>query len=184
MPTSTRARLFGLVFAGLGFLIFAGNARAFGSGPPVLMQLSYYENGEHQPVRVNLVPGETASPAAGRPQEKWRLQPGQSIRMEQRPQDLTVELYKGKGEQHILLCAIAVRYYKNSDGVWVPHFLLIEQALLIPQNGRMVPLTQLEGSAGLIAMTGTALPNAEGFYPSLEFGLAQGLMQIDSWIIK
>jgi hypothetical protein len=184
MHTSARVRRFGLALASLCLLLSAGNALAFGSRPPVLMVLSYYENQTHYPVNVDLVPGETVSPAAGKPQEKWRLLPGQAIRVDQRPPDLTVELYRGKGEQHLLLCAIAVRYYKNGDGLWVPHYLLIEQALLIPQNGRLVPVTQLEGSAGLIALTGTAVPNAEGFYPSLEFGLAQGLMQIDSWVIK
>lgn len=175
---------FQIALVGLALLFGTASAWAFASKPPVLMVLSYYENGAHHPIKVDLAPGETVSPAAGKPQEKWWLLAGQPIRVEQRPPDLTVELYKGKGEQHVLLCAIAVRYYPGGDGVWVPRYLLIEQALLIPQNGRLVPVTQLEGAAGLIALTGTALPNAEGFYPTLEFGLAQGLMQIDSWIIK
>jgi hypothetical protein len=178
------ARALAIVAVGIGLIATSGGAAAFGSKPPVLMVLDYYESSAHRQVKVDLVLGETVSPAANKPQEKWWLFPGQAIRVEQRPPDMTAELYKGKGTSHVLLCAIAIRYFRDSSGLWVPHYLLVEQALMVPLNGRLVPITQLEGTTGLIALTGTSLPNADGYYPSLEFGLAQGFMQIDSWVIK
>jgi hypothetical protein len=38
--------------------------------------------------------------------------------------------------------------------------------------------------ATLIVLTSSTLPNAEGYYPALEFGLTTGLTNIDAWLVR
>ena len=77
-----------------------------------------------------------------------------------------------------------VRYFRNAEGLWVPHFRLDEEPLVRREGNRWVPLLQERGLPTLIVLTSSTLPNAEGFYPALEFGLTTGPLSIDLWRVR
>jgi hypothetical protein len=168
----------------LALLIASGDLHALGSTPPVLLVLTYVENGQRQGLPVEVTPGSFVSPQAGKPKDKWGILPGHALPAGARPADRLVELYRGAGSPRTLLCAVQVRYFRNSAGAWVPHFLLVEQPLMTRDGDRWKPLTALAGAPGLLVLTGNAPPNAEGFYTFLEFGLTNGHMQIDTWVVR
>lgn len=169
----------------LGVLfIYSGHTWAFASKPPVLMALGYTANNTEKRVNVDIVPGEYASPVAGKPQGRWAILTGQGIRTTQQPPDRQVELYQGKGNARKLICVIAARYYAESAGIWVPSYRLVEEELAVPMNGKLVPLSLPQGDAALMILAPTSAPNGEGYYPSFEFSLSTGPVQIDSWVVK
>lgn len=168
----------------LALLTAAGELHALGSTPPVLLVLTYVENGQRLGLPVEVAPGTFVSPQAGKPKDKWTILPGQALSSEVKPVDRVVELYRGVGNTRTLLSAVQVRYFRNTAGLWVPHFLLVEQPLMTRDGDRWQPLTTHAGAPGLMVLTGSALPNAEGFYPVLEFGLSNGSLPIDTWVVR
>jgi hypothetical protein len=183
MRSALRNALAALLTAAL--LAACGGAYAFGSTPPALMVLDYVDNGTHERANIDAVPGDYRSPAAGKPQEKVALLPGNGIKIDQSLPDRAVKFYTGTGNTRVLVFTVQVRYYRNTSGIWIPHYLLVEQASAVPDGkGGWNPITTPDGALGPIALTGTALPNAEGYFPMLEFGLANGFLQIDSWVVK
>jgi hypothetical protein len=136
-------------------------------------------------IKVEARAGASLSPTRGKEFDKWTLRPGSAFASETRPEDVLVELYRGADTERVLLCSIGIRYFRDNRGVWVPHYQLNEEALVTrDKSGRWQPLTAVRGAPSLIVLTNTTLPNAEGFYPSLEFGLTNGRLQIDSWIVR
>lgn len=168
----------------LGLLTASGDLHALGSTPPALLGLTYVENGQRQGFPIEVTPGTFVSPQAGQPKDRWTIIPGQALSAETKPPDRVVELYRGAGTARVLLGVVQVRYVRNNAGSWVPHFLLVEQPLMRRDGDRWQPLTALAGAPGLLVLTGSAPPNAEGFYSFLEFGLTNGRMQIDTWVVK
>jgi hypothetical protein len=168
----------------LALLTAAGELHALGSTPPALLGLTYVENGQRQGFPIEVTPGTFVSPQAGQPKDRWTIIPGQALPAETKPLDRVVELYRGAGTARVLLSVVQVRYFRNNVGLWVPHFLLVEQPLLRRDGDRWQPLTALAGAPGFMVLTGSALPNAEGFYPTLEFGLSNGRLQIDTWVVR
>jgi hypothetical protein len=151
----------------------------------VLMVLEHTEQGKTVQTKVVAKIGETKSPLQGKALEKVRILPGNPLVIDQQPSDAIIELYRGGGIEGGMLCSIGVRYFRDPRGLWVPHFQLIEDALVTrAPDGRWRPLNIARGAPSLIVMSGTSLPNPDGFYPTLEFGLTNGMLQIDSWTIR
>jgi hypothetical protein len=177
-------RFIGTLLVGT-LLAASGGAYAFGTRPPALMVLDYIDGGTHKRANIDAVAGDYPSPAAGKPQEKVAILPGNGFKLDQPLPDRVVELYTGKGNTRVLICAIQVRYYRNASGIWIPNYLPVDQVSALPEgNGGWIPIATPAGALGPIALTGGALPNAEGYFPMLEFGLANGFLQIDSWVVK
>ncbi|MFQ5757403.1 MAG: hypothetical protein ACE5H7_15090 [Acidiferrobacterales bacterium] len=152
---------------------------------PVIMILEHVQNGERIQTPIEAIPDLITSPHAGKGQLKWSILPGEPIESEVRPADRVVHLLRHIGLQRNLLCTVKVRYFKNNkDGLWVPHFQLNQEVLVMRKNGRWRPVSEVRGVATLIVLTSSTLPNAEGYYPSLEFGLTTGLTKIDSWAVR
>jgi hypothetical protein len=150
-----------------------------------LMVLEHAERGQRVQTKVEAKPGAALAPLRGKTLERVSIFPGNPLVTEQRPRDQVVELYRGVDVERSLLCAVAIRYFRDARGLWVPHFELIEEALVIRgANGRWQPLNIARGAAALIVLTSSTLPNAEGFYPALEFGMTSGTFQIDSWVVR
>lgn len=152
---------------------------------PILMVLEHTDNGKPVKTKVVAKAGQTISPLRGKALEKIRILPGNPLAISQRPDDIAVELHHGSGIEAGILCSINIRYFRDARGLWVPHFQLIEEALVTRgPDGRWRPLSMARGAPSLIVMTGTSLPNPDGFYPMLEFGLTSGMLQVDSWTIR
>ncbi len=151
--------------------------------PPLLI-LQYLSGGKHYDVPVPYREGYALSPARGRPQERWRITPGQRFYSERRPPARAVHLYQGTDELRTLLAIVHVRYFRDAKQRWTPHFQLVEEPLVTYRDGRWQPYTSARGAPLALVLTGTSLPNAEGFYPMLEFGSSAGPVAIDAWIVR
>lgn len=175
----------GRITAALVALIFFALAAVAVPAAPVIMVLEHVQNGERFQTPVEAIPDLITSPHAGKGQLKWSILPGEPIESNVRPADRVVHLLRLIGLQRNLLCIVKVRYFKNNkDGPWVPHFQLNQEPLVIRINGRWRPVSEVRGVATLIVLTSSTLPNAEGYYPALEFGLTTGLTNIDAWLVR
>ncbi len=183
LPVATMGA--GRFTAALATLMFFALAPLAVPAAPVIMILEHVQNGERFQTPIEDIPDLITSPHAGKGQLKWSILPGEPFESEVRPADRVVHLLRHIGLQRNLLCTVKVRYFKSKqDGPWVPHFQLNQEALVIRKNGRWQPISEIKGVATLIVLTSSTLPNAEGYYPSLEFGLTTGLTNIDSWAVR
>lgn len=169
---------------GAVFFILTGTLSAHAAAP-VLLTLESADPGKPR-VRatVKAEGGLTESPTRAQPREKWSLKPGEALRSEARPADRLVELYQASGTQATLLCAVQVRYFRNKDGDWQPHYVMLDEPLVTRRGEKWLPATALRGNAALVVITNATLPNAEGFYPAIEFGLSIGTTPIDYWQVR
>jgi hypothetical protein len=152
---------------------------------PVIMLLEHIEDGQRISTKIKAVSDFKASPHAGKGRSSFAILPGDALDTKQRPNDRIVHLFRQMGLARVPLCAVNVRYYKNREKEWLPHFQLNQEPLFVRKNGRWVPLSQVKsGITSLIVLVSNTLPNAEGYYPSLEFGLTTGLTFIDSWVVR
>jgi len=56
--------------------------------------------------------------------------------------------------------------------------------LVVPTEKGWRPVTALPGATELIMLTSSTVPNAEGYFPFLEFGAGSGRLAIDFWIVR
>lgn len=151
---------------------------------PVILLLEHTEAGKTIQAKIEAKDGLVTSPDKGKPQAKWIIRAGDAIKSETRPGNRAVGFYQVAGNQNTLLFIVKARYYQNNEGRWVPRFQLNDEPLVIRKNGQWQPLTTAQGVPNLIARTGTALPNAEGYFSSLEFGFTTGAASIDAWTVQ
>lgn len=151
----------------------------------VLMLLEHTEGGKTVQTEVEVKSGVVKSKDQGKPREKWIIRAGEAVSSETRPGERAVNFYKITGGENTLLFIVKARYYQNSDSKWVPQFQLNEEPLVMRgPDGGWKPLTVVQGVPSLIVQTGTALPNAEGYSASLEFGFTTGATSIDAWVVQ
>jgi hypothetical protein len=174
--------LAGRTLALLFFFLLGAPALA---AAPVLLTLESADPGKPR-VRATIKAegGLTSSPTRAQPREKWSLVPGEALTAVARPADRLVELYQASGNQATLLCAIHVRYFQDKNGAWQPHYAMVDEPLVTRVGEKWLPLTALRGNAALAVITNATLPNAEGFYPAIEFGLSIGTTPIDYWQVR
>jgi hypothetical protein len=116
------------------------------------------------------------------PRPLWKFVPGEIVRTTARPADRVVDVYTGTPQTPSLLCRIVVRYFPSPAG-WVPQFQLIEEPALALINGRWQPVPIGRGTA-LLVQHGSALPNADGFFPRLELGMTTGAFPVVAWEVR
>ncbi len=152
---------------------------------PVLLTLESADPGKPRVSATIKAEGSlTTSPTRAQPREKWSLKPGEALAADTRPADRLVELYQASGNQATLLCAVQVRYFRNKAGEWQPHYAMVDEPLVTRVGEKWLPATALRGNAALVVITNATLPNAEGFYPAIEFGLSIGTTPIDYWRVR
>ncbi|MDO8706361.1 MAG: hypothetical protein Q7J84_15590 [Sulfuricaulis sp.] len=151
---------------------------------PVLMILAHTEAGKMIETGIETKGGLVISPEKGKLQPQWIIRAGEAIKSNSRPGERAVNFYQGSGNQTVLLFIVKARYYPSDDGKWVARFQLNEEPLVVRVNGRWQPLSSVKGVPNLIARTGTALPNAEGYFSALEFGFTTGAISIDAWAVQ
>ena len=183
MRIMTLRQLVGKTLAALIFFL-AGSFLAHAAAP-VLLTLESADPGKPRVrVAIKAEGNLTASPTRGQTREKWTVRPGEALTSAVRPADRLVELYQASGAQATLLCAVQVRYFQSRDGQWQPHYVMLDEPLVMRRGERWLPGAALRGNAALVVITNATLPNAEGFYPALEFGLSIGTTPIDLWQVK
>lgn len=151
---------------------------------PVLMVLQYVEADKLVATKIEVKGGKVLSPDAGKPQQRWAIRAGDVIKSGEQPADRVVSFYKDSGSEGTRLFVVQVRYFQDDEGRWVPKFLLSEEPTMVRRGDRWIPFTTAQGVSNLIAQTGNTLPNAEGYYPSLEVGLTTGGLAIDFWVVQ
>ncbi|HEX7045585.1 MAG TPA: hypothetical protein VF203_13345 [Burkholderiales bacterium] len=112
----------------------------------------------------------------------WIIEP-EPVERAARPPERVVELYTGTPSAPALLCRVWLRYYARASG-WVPYFRLEEEPLLARVHGRWQPLELIRGAGGVLVLHGSTVPNAEGYYPRLEFGSSVGPVAIVAWQVR
>lgn len=167
-----RARL-ALVFV----LLLARLPAAAADDAPILLVLEAADAGNTKIEIADRPEPQLAEPP--RTAAIWRLRPGAPVTQARRPADRAVDLYTGTPRALDLLGRVVIRYFPAPAG-WVPHYRLDEQPVVVRINGRWQPLV-LPGGAGPLVRYGGTLPNAEGFFPALEFGPAAGTLAIAGW---
>jgi hypothetical protein len=154
------------------------------SNLPNLLVLQFRAGADLGRFLVKVVPGVTEVPVQGVRPRTWAVLPGAAIDAPVRPPDRLVELYSGSAQQPTLICKIGVRYFRARDGLWMPHFQIIEEPLVVRRGDRWIPFTAVQGDANLIILTSSTLPNADGFYPALEFGFNGDTPVITFWAVR
>lgn len=114
--------------------------------------------------------------------QTWRIKAGDAVGGNAQPGDRVVELYTGTPHAPTFLCRVVLRYYRGKSG-WLPQFRLDEEPLVARINGRWQPLDPARGLAGLVQF-GSTLPNGEGFFPTIEFGLGGAMLPIVAWQVR
>lgn len=182
-PTPVTRR-WAVLFAALAAL-WLGNLHAE-EPPPVLMVLDYDIGGKHLPQPIPMKLGEFTLSEAPPGADKLRITAGDAFpAAAARPSDRAVELYQASTQGRSLVCIVHVRYFRDRAGRWVANFQLVEQPLVARDaQGNWKPFTEIRGTPGLVVLSGSALPNAEGFYPSLEFGLNLKKVFVNSWAVR
>ena len=168
----------------LSVFLMGFSLNPFSSSTPVLMILVHAENGKQIATKIGTKSGTFLSPVKNKPQGKWVIRGGDAIKSAARPADRTVKFYKGTTSEGILLFIVKVRYFPDEKGGWVPQFQIDEEPLVVFENGRWRPLATVQGVPNLIMQTGSVLPNAEGYFVSLEFSFTTGPTPIDAWVVN
>ncbi|HYA36834.1 MAG TPA: hypothetical protein VEI74_00970 [Candidatus Methylomirabilis sp.] len=156
----------------------------FSASTPALMILAHAETGKQVETKIEAKSGAGVAPGQGKPQEQWVIRSGDAIKSDTQPTDRAVKFYRGTSGEGMLLFIIKVRYFRNVQGAWVPQYQLDEEPLVTQVNGRWQPLTTVQGVPSLIVITSNTLPNADGFYSSLDFRFSAGPMSIDAWSVQ
>lgn len=152
--------------------------------PPVLLILEHTEAGKAVQTEIEMKPGLVESRDKGTPRARWIIRAGDAIASASRPGDRAVGFYRLALGETTLLFVVKTRYQRNDDGKWVPRFQLNEEPLMMRDRQGWKPLTAVQGVPSLIMQTGTALPDAEGYAASLEFGFTTGDVSIDGWVVQ
>jgi len=156
----------------------------FSTSTPALMILAHTETGKQVATKIEAKSGVGVASAQGKPQEQWAIRSGDVIKSDTQPMDRAVKFYKGSSSEGIMLFIVKVRYFPNVQGVWVPQYQLDEQPLVARKNGFWQPLMTVQGMPSLIVITSNTLPNADGYYSSLDFSFTTGPTSIDAWSVQ
>lgn len=155
------------------------------TAPPTLLVLEHLEQGRKIQTPVAAIPGPMTSPLNGKLLNKISVLPGTVLALPMQPMDVLVELYRGAMVGGELLCAIKIRYFPNKDGKYAPTYQLYrEPAVVRGPGGRWIPIESACSTPTSTTVNAPLPANGEGFYPSFEFGLMNGPLQIDSWVVR
>ncbi len=152
---------------------------------PVVLELAYIHNGKtvSQDIRgdVGRFPLKDTKAA----HFQWLLRPGDSIKGAVRPADKFIELAHAADGNSQTLCVVEVRYFPDGQR-WKPAFRIDDTPLMVhdPATGQWRPVGYVDGNPALIQLIGPSLPNAEGYYSELRFGLTTGPVAIHAYTVR
>ncbi len=164
----------------LTLLLPVGAAHA---AKPILATLQYQEGTKTVSVPIREQAGSVVSPKTSTPQVVWLLNTGDARSGSEPPADRVIRLYHTVNAQPVLLCTVLVKYYP-SNGKWIPTYHMEDRIVLMRAGAIFKPIPADTGDIELTLMIGTSLPNVDGYYSKLQFGLPSKPVGIDAWIVN
>ncbi len=164
----------------LSLLLPVGVAHA---AKPVLATLQYQEGTKTVSVLIREQAGSVVSPKTSAPQAVWLLNSGDVRSGSAPPADRVIRLYHNVNAQPVLLCTVLVKYYP-SNGKWIPTYHMQDRIVLMRDGATFKPIPADTGDIELTLLLGTSLPNVDGYYSKLQFGLPSKSVGIDAWIVN
>ena len=161
-------------------LLPAGVAQA---AKPVLATLQYQDGAKTVSVPIREQAGSVASPKTSKPQSVWVLNAGDTRGGSAPPADRIIRLYHSVNTQPVLLCTVLVKYYPG-NGKWIPTYQMQDRIVLMRNGANFKPIPADTGDIELTLMIGTSLPNVDGYYSKLQFGLPSKSVGIDAWVVN
>ena len=150
---------------------------------PILAQLQYQEGAKTISVPIREQAGNVSSVRTGKPQAAWVLNAGDARSGSAPPADRIIRLYHIINGQPVLLCSVLVKYYPR-DGKWEPAYRMQDRIVLMRDGANFKPIPAGTGDIELTLMIGTSLPNVDGYYSKLQFGLPSKSVGIDAWKVN
>jgi len=139
---------------------------------------------ERKIAELPLTAGNYESEHKGIITDRIEIYPGNPMLHSRRPEDRLVLLYRGTNKDRILLGKIQVRYYAVRKNIWLPRFRINEEIIPIRKGDRWIATSSIPGVSEPLLLTGSAVPNAEGYYPRLKISFSSKRFFLDSWTIK
>lgn len=173
----------GKIRLGLAAVLLASASAASSAAERVLFVLGAAD-ASGKPVRLQVL--EKAGiqvPKAPVAQARWHVLPGDAVRAKEAPPGRMVELYAGTATAPESVARVLVRYFASGNA-WVPHYRITDEPAVVRRDDRWAPVMIGQGMPGLIVQHGGTLPNADGFFPRIEFSLTTGLLAVSAWQVR
>ena len=77
--------------------------------------------------------------------EKWTLRPGEALTSDGASRRPAGGVVSGQRHRATLLCAVQVRYFQNKEGAWLPHYVMVDEPLVMRKGERWLPGAALRG---------------------------------------
>jgi hypothetical protein len=150
---------------------------------PTLAKLYYTLNGKAKSTNIPDKTGRFLSPAAKVPQSTWLLANGEARSGSTRPSERVLRLYHVENQHGQLLGTVLVKFYAR-NGKWQPAYRMEDNIALLHDGNQVKPIPTGMGDIELTLGSGTTLPNADGYYTRLEFGVPGKAITIDVWEVQ
>ena len=150
---------------------------------PILAVLQYQDGAKTKFAPIREQSGAVTAPSAGKPQTTWQLNPGDLLTGTAPPADRIIRFYSAVNNQPVLLCTVLVKYYPQA-GKWVPGYRMEDRIVLMRDGADFKPIPAGTGDIELVLMVGTTLPNVDGYYSALQFGIPFKAVGIDAWVVN
>jgi hypothetical protein len=150
---------------------------------PALTLLQYNSGAKIKSTPIPDVPGKFKSPVAGKPQASWVLARGDLRSSATSPPERAIRFYRYVNAQPELVCTVQVKYFPH-NGQWEPAYRMEDRVVLMRDGANVKPIPSGTGDMELVLMLGSSLPNVDGYYSKLEFGLPSKSVTIDAWDIN
>lgn len=161
-------------------LIFGG---ASADAPPTLLVLAHREAGGISADTVPAADGVVVLQGARTAQSTWEVRAGTVIDSAHRPPARRVDFFEIEDGTAKRVGAVEVRYFPDKGG-FAPRYRVMEEVMLARVGGTLVPLKLIDGTPALTQFHSDALPNVEGYYPYLDFGLTVGPIRVDRVLVS
>lgn len=180
---SARTRSLQALFAALLIVSLARAAAA----QDALLFLEYMERGKRVSVQIVDASAPVRAPIKDWSEISRHVRQGTPKSGATMPPPRRVDFYQGEGGQRQFVFALEVRYFPAKDNKgdrhdkWLPHYRLHQELLFVRDGDQWRPLETMDGVPLVVDYSSPALPNIEGYYPQLDFGLTVGKLRIDAW---
>lgn len=156
---------------------------AVASEPPILAVLEFGRGTSEEQTPIRATRSAQASPFQNRPVAVWRLREGDTLRQAAAPAERVIRFYTISGQDTQVVATFLVQYQRSNTG-WRPGYAILSQPLVAWDGKQFKPIGTEDKARGLIQTIKTGVPDRNGLYQTLEFGLTSAPTQIDAWEVE